>query len=103
MAHIAEKAGRYGDAADHYELVGLVSNAKELRDSNRTIRHINIDVNRMLEMFSKTNYTIPYKCPGCGAVIKLNKERGADKFLTCEYCNSSLKAVDIEALINQFL
>jgi hypothetical protein len=101
----AEKAGRYDDAAHHWEKAGYLDKARNLRDSNRTIRlehkHAILDVNRLVEMLSATNYTIPYKCPSCGAVIKLNKERTADKFLTCEYCNSSLKAIDIETLIKQ--
>jgi hypothetical protein len=101
----AEKAGRYEDAANHWEKAGYLEKAKNLRDSNRSIRidhkHAVLDVNRLVEMLSLTNYTIPYRCPSCGAVIKLNKERSADKFLTCEYCNSSLKAVDVESLIKQ--
>jgi hypothetical protein len=106
-AIIAEKVGRYEDAANYWEKAGFTEKAKSMRDSNRVIqhehKHITIDGNRLVEMLGKTNYTIPYKCPGCGALIKLNKERSADNFLTCEYCNSSLKAIDIESLIKQMI
>ncbi|MBI0583959.1 MAG: hypothetical protein ISF22_07005 [Methanomassiliicoccus sp.] len=103
----AERAGRYSDAAHHFERAGFVDKARSLRDASRIVRHehkhITLDVNRMLEALDRTGYTIPYKCPGCGATIKLNKERGAERFLICEYCSTNLRAVDVEALIKQVL
>jgi len=106
-AKFAEQVGRYDDAANFYEKGGYIENAKKIRDTNRVQhhehKHVTVDVNGLLEILGRTNYTIPYKCPGCGAVIKLNKERSADRFLTCEYCGSSLKAIDIESIIKQLI
>lgn len=103
----AKNAGRYEDAAKEFEAAGFADKAKELRDSARVVHHehthVTLDVNQMLEELGRTNFTIPYKCPNCGAVIKLNKDRDASNFLTCEYCNSSLKAVDIKELMSQML
>jgi len=101
---MALNAGRYEDAATKFETAGFIEKAKALRDKNRVIlhKHITLDVNGMLNLLSQNNYTIPYKCPNCGAIIKLNKDRNANNFLTCEYCNTGLKAIDVEGLIKQF-
>lgn len=103
----AERAGRRDDAAQNWENAGFIEKAKDMRDQDRVVhhehKHVSVDVNRLIEMLSNSNYTIPYKCPSCGAVIKLSKDRGAEAFLSCEYCHCSLKLVDVESLIKQLM
>ncbi|WP_446787306.1 hypothetical protein [Macellibacteroides fermentans] len=105
QARLAESVERIDDAAMYYEKAGFLEKAKQLRIKNRNqvVHHITIDVNKLLNFLKESNFTIPYKCPSCHGTIKINGQRDAIKFFTCEYCGTSLQAIDVQNLINDMM
>lgn len=102
QAKLAESVERIDDAAMFYEKAGFLEKAKQLRikNKNQVVHHITIDVNKLLDFLRQSNFTIPYKCPSCQATIKINSQRDANRFFLCEYCGTSLQAVDVQNLIS---
>lgn len=105
QAKFSESVERIEDAAKYYEQLGMLDKAKELRikDKEKSIKYITIDLEKVLNILKENNYTVPYKCPHCKAIIKLNGQRKLDNFLTCEYCGTSLQAIDVQKLIEDLV
>ena len=105
QARLAESVERIDDAANHYEKAGLLEKSRQLRlkNKNQVVHHITIDVNKMLEFLKDSNFTIPYKCPSCNGTIKLNGQRDASSFFVCEYCGTSLQAIDVQNMIGAMM
>jgi DNA-directed RNA polymerase subunit RPC12/RpoP len=46
---------------------------------------------------------IPYKCPNCGAAIKITGEMNAERLSQCPYCGGSMAIADIEKFLATIL
>lgn len=101
QARLAESVGRIEDAALFYEKAGQLAKARELnkRSRSQVVQHVTVDVNKLLDFLRENSFTIPYKCPSCLATIRINGQRDATQFFTCEYCGTSLQAIDVQNLI----
>ncbi len=96
-AQRAEEAGRYEDAARGFESLNFLERAKSLREQGRqtSVKHVNVDVNELIDQLRTGGLSIPYKCHSCGATIAVNGAAGEGGARFCSYCGT---AVNTEAL-----
>jgi hypothetical protein len=87
--------GRYEDAAILYEKIGMYKEAGDTRRLERTIKNVNVDVNKLIEELKNGGLGHQYKCPNCGAMIQFS-ESDAGKIRNCSYCGAS---IDPEAMM----
>lgn len=92
-----ETARRYEDAARAYESVELWQEAGRVRDkkSARTVKHVTVNLNDLIERLRTGGLSVPYKCTGCGATITVGKDTNPEALKFCSYCGS---AMNIETL-----
>ncbi len=97
QAHNYELAKRHEDAARLYESLGLWKEAGEARDrkTSRTVKHVTVNLNDLINSLRSGGLTVPYKCTGCGATITVDSGSSVDSLKFCSYCGS---AVNISAL-----
>jgi hypothetical protein len=62
-------------------------------ETQKTVKHIHCDVNKLYEMMSKNGTGIPVKCPTCRGPVKMKK--GGPSF--CGYCGTT---IDYEIIKN---
>lgn len=101
----AEIAGRYEEAATIWEKLGNHEKAGKARDKakSQTIKHINVDMNSLLDQLRAGGLVSVYKCPNCGASIKISGTTSVNKLSTCEYCGTVLQTDDIVKFIQDIL
>ena len=94
-----ESARRYEDAAKIYEVLGLWKEAGSVREqkSSRTVKHVTVNINDLIEKVRDGGLTIPYKCHSCGATITIDSSSNPDGLKFCSYCGS---AVDPDSMLN---
>jgi len=94
-----ESARRYEDAANSYEALGLWKEAGSVRErkSSRTVKHVTVNINDLIEKVRNGGLTIPYKCHSCGATITIDSGSNPEGLKFCSYCGS---AVDPEAMLD---
>ena len=94
-----ESARRYEDAAKVYEELGLWKEAGTARDkkSARTVKHVTVNINDLIEKVRDGGLTIPYKCHSCGATITIDSSSNPDGLKFCSYCGS---AVDPDSMLD---
>lgn len=90
-------ARRFEDSARLYESIGLWKEAGAVREkkSSRTVKHVTVNLNELIETLKRGGLAVPYKCGGCGATITVDSSSNADGLKFCSYCGS---AINIEAL-----
>ncbi len=101
----AERAGRYEDSALGYEKLNLLDKARALRERNRTttVRAVQVNINHLLDQVRQGNLVIPYRCPACGATMKITGETSADRLAHCPYCGGTVAIGDIEKFLGSIL
>jgi DNA-directed RNA polymerase subunit RPC12/RpoP len=94
-----ETAKRYEDSAKTYESLGLWKEAGTVRDkkSARTVKHVTVNINDLIEKVRDGGLTIPYKCHSCGATITIDSSSNPDGLKFCSYCGS---AVDPDSMLD---
>jgi len=94
-----ETARRYEDSAKMYESLGLWKEAGTVRDkkSARTVKHVTVNINDLIEKVRDGGLTIPYKCHSCGATITIDSHSNPDGLKFCSYCGS---AVDPDSMLD---
>ena len=94
-----ELAKRYEDAAKVYEELGLWKEAGAVRDkkSTRTVKHVTVNINDLIEKVRDGGLTIPYKCRSCGATITIDSSSNPDGLKFCSYCGSG---VDLDSMLD---
>jgi hypothetical protein len=94
-----ELAKRYEDAAKVYEELGLWKEAGTVRDkkSARTVKHVTVNINDLIEKVRDGGLTIPYKCRSCGAMITIDSSSNPDGLKFCSYCGSG---VDLDSMLD---
>jgi DNA-directed RNA polymerase subunit RPC12/RpoP len=92
-----ELARRYEDAAKEYESLAMWKEAGEIREkaSSRTIKHVNVNLNDLLDRVKDGGLAIQYKCSNCGASISVDDTTNANGLKFCSYCGT---ATDTETL-----
>lgn len=101
----AERAGRYEDAALAYERLDFLDKARALRerDKTSTVRQVQVNLNHLLEQMRQGSLVIPFKCPSCGANIKISGETTPDKLARCPYCGGAVAIADVEKFLASIL
>lgn len=94
-----EMARRFEDAAVCYERLGLWKEAGEVREkkSSRTVKHVTVNINDLIEKVRDGGLTIPYKCHSCGATITIDSNSDPNGLKFCSYCGS---AVDPDSMLD---
>lgn len=94
-----ETARRYEDSAKTYESLGLWKEAGAAREkkSARTVKHVTVNINDLIEKVRDGGLTIPYKCRSCGATITIDSTSNPDGLKFCSYCGSG---VDLDSMLD---
>jgi len=93
------KAGRFEDAAIFYEQHGEYEEAGKMRLKGREIHvkntNVNVDLNALLRQIAEGGIVAVYRCPHCGAKLKVGKETTIASLRTCEHCSSEIETMDM--------
>jgi len=100
-----ETAKRYEDAAKIYESVELWKQAGLLRDkkTSRTVKHVTVNLNDLIEKLRTGGLSIPFKCNSCGAAIVLDQNTSAEGLKFCSYCGSAIDTDSIVSILKDAL
>lgn len=87
-----ELARRDEDAALKYESIGWWKEAGRVREkkSATTVKHVNVNLNDLIDKLRSGGLSIPYKCGSCGASIVFDRNASADALKFCSYCGSAI-------------
>jgi len=97
-----EKAGRYEEAAEECEKLGMLERAGHLREKGKKIPALSVDVSGLVRQLAGRGQTLTYHCYNCGAPLKVGAE--FQKVLKiCPACGNSLEAIDMTKFISQYL
>ena len=97
-----EKAGRYEEAAQEYEKLGMLEKAGQLRRKGKEITVLPVDVKTLIKQLADRGQTLTYHCCHCGAPLKIGTET-SDVLKSCPNCGYSLEVIDLAKLIKQHL
>lgn len=100
-----ELARRYEDSARVYESLGLWKEAGETREkkTSRTVKHVTVNLNDLIERLRDGGLAIPFKCRSCGATITIDKNSDSESLRFCEYCGSATNTELLQNLLQQAL
>ena len=100
-----EKAARYEDAGDLFEEFGLFEEAGAARKkmNKQVVTNITIDINQLLEKLKSGGMVSAYKCPNCGASIKISGDTTTTQLSKCEFCGTVLRTDDLMRFIQDIL
>ena len=98
-------ARRHEDAARKYEAIGMWKEAGQVRDkkSARTVKHVNVNLNDLIDKLRSGGLSVPYKCGSCGASFVIDSNSKADGLKHCSYCGSALDTDSITNIIRDAL
>lgn len=104
-AEEAENAGRFEESARRFDELQMHERAGQARDQCRrlSIKDQNLDANQLLRHLQTGGFVIPYKCTHCGARIRFDKDRSAERFFICEHCDATLDAFDLQRALRGLL
>jgi hypothetical protein len=94
-----ELARRYEDAAREYEKLEMWKQAGEMREkgSTKTVKHVNLNLNDLLDKLRDGGLAVPYKCRSCGASISVDGSSSVNGLKFCSYCGT---ATDTDTLMS---
>ncbi len=100
-----ELAKRFEDAAKSYESIGLWKEAGLVREKtlSRTVKHVNVDLNDLIDKLRDGGLAIPYKCKGCGATITVDGSSTVGRLHKCQYCGSTTDTETLTTLLQNAL
>ena len=90
-------ARRFEDAAKEYESIAMWKEAGDVRErgSSTTVKHVNVNLNDLLDRVRDGGLAISYKCKSCGAGLSVNGSSNVKGLSFCPYCGT---ATDTETL-----
>jgi DNA-directed RNA polymerase subunit RPC12/RpoP len=94
-------AGRYEEAAQVYEKLGMLKEAGDTRRKGKDVTVLHIDVNALVKQLAERGQTLTYYCCNCGAPLKVGAKNEVLK--TCPNCGYDLAVIDIAKFINEHL
>ncbi|MEJ2272204.1 MAG: hypothetical protein P8X91_06965, partial [Candidatus Bathyarchaeota archaeon] len=98
-ARILLQVKRFEEAAKIYEDLGMYNEAGNARIKNNQLSikntEIKVDLNKLLNQIKDDRLVIVYRCPHCGAPLKVNKESNAESISICNHCNTKIKTIDV--------
>jgi DNA-directed RNA polymerase subunit RPC12/RpoP len=97
-----ERAGRYEEAAQECEKLGMLEKAGQLRQKGKETTVLHVDVNTLIKQLASRGQTLTYHCCHCGAPLKIGTEE-SNVLKSCPNCGYSLEVIDLVKLIKQHL
>jgi hypothetical protein len=101
-AEKAETDGRFEESARLFDELKMHDRAGHVRDKYRrgSIKAPDLEATQLLQQLRAGGFAIPYKCTHCGARIRFDKDRNAEKFFICEHCHQTLEPFDLEKVLS---
>ena len=94
-----EKARRFEDAARIYERYEMYEEAGRVRAQREVIRvketKVSVDLNDLLRKAKDGGLVVVYRCPHCGANIRISGDTSVDSLRTCQYCHTTIRTIDL--------
>lgn len=105
LAVRSETAGRFENAAVLFELIDAHADAGRVRRKDRQVevRSTKVDLNQLLQQVKAGGLVTVYKCPSCGAPLKIGAKTEASALHSCSHCGSSIHATDLAEFLRQVL
>jgi hypothetical protein len=97
-----EKAGRYDEAAQMCEKLGMPERAEHLRQKQEEITALRDDLNSLIRQLVDRGQTLTYHCCHCGTPLEVGS-KSEEVLKICPNCGYSLEAIDMAKLINQHM
>lgn len=98
-----EKAGRFEEAAEVCEKLGMFEKAGKLRRKAKELTIVYLDLNNLIKNLSEKGLTLTYRCSNCGAPLKITPETKAEGMRFCPYCGSQIEIIDLAKFIKSYL
>lgn len=97
-----ETAGRYEEAAQICESMGMHEEAGRLRKLTRTdyVKISSVNINQLIPQLKEL---VNYKCPNCGSGISINSKTSPEGLKFCAHCGSALNLSLISDYIQKLL
>jgi hypothetical protein len=104
-----EREGYLEGAINTYMAYGLYNQVLRLRDLQNdkmrttTVKHVTVDINRLVEQIAARGLVIQYKCQNCGATINIDKDSDVAGLKHCSYCGTAYDVLDMSEILEQAL
>lgn len=95
-------AGRFEEAARVYEIGGFMEEAGKARAQVKS-SSLTADIASLIRAFRETGLVSVYRCPSCGAAIRISKDTPDKHWHTCEYCGNSFHETDVADFLRTIL
>jgi len=92
--------GRYEEAAIEYEKLGMWKEAGDTRRMERTVKNVNVDLNKLIEDIRQGGIGMQYRCPNCGASIPF-KQSDVGAMKNCAYCGATIDTESMMKIIKE--
>jgi lysine biosynthesis protein LysW len=102
-----EEEGRYKHAAEKYEQIAELYEEMKLDDEARETREkarqllgkekqvVVVDLNKLIQQVKDGGIAVAYRCPHCGADLKIDKNTSVESLKVCEYCGSEIEVMGL--------
>ncbi|MEJ2242181.1 MAG: hypothetical protein P8Y18_08575, partial [Candidatus Bathyarchaeota archaeon] len=98
-AGILLEVKRFEEAAKIYEDLGMYKEAGNARIKYNQLSikntEIKVDLNRLLNQIKDNGLIVVYRCPHCGAPLKVSNDSNIESIRICQHCNTEIKLFDI--------
>ncbi len=101
IANVLSVACRFEEAAKVFEIGGFFQEAGEIRARGSPVSQR--DLSALLQQFRQSGLVSAYRCPSCGASIRVTKETSESKLQTCPYCGSAFRQDDLSDFFSAIL
>lgn len=106
-ARILLEVRRFEEAAKIYEDIGMYKEAGNARIKNNQLSikntEITIDLNKLLNQVKEGGLIVVYRCPHCGAPLKVNNESSAESITICNHCKTKIEKIDVVDFLREAL
>lgn len=98
-------ARRYEDAAKEYESIAMWKEAGDVRAkaSSTTVKHVNVNLNDLLDRVRDGGLAISYKCKSCGAGLSVDGASNANGLRFCPYCGTTTDTETLTSILQDAL
>jgi rubrerythrin len=98
-------ARRFEDAAKEYESIAMWKEAGDMREkgSSKTVKHVNVNLNDLLDRIRDGGLAISYKCRSCGAGMSVDGSSNANGLRFCPYCGTATDTDTLTSILKDAL
>jgi len=94
-----EEARNFEAAAGIYERLGMFKEAGRVREKSQVVKvtktEVSVNLNSLLQQLRDGGIAVVYRCPHCGAPLKIGKDTNVESLEVCEHCGSEIETVDV--------